>query len=387
MEIDSEVWATTSSSSAWFRGIVIGININPVYNKSTKTTTVSWAIEVQSQDNEHGRTETIVTSLLPDSNSEYEFVKLRNAIDDGRVDQIEDLTVLNNLHEPSILNSLKKRFEKKFIYTNIGPVLIALNPFQNLDIYNDRFISIYRNYGEIEIKDKLTAPSPHVYKVADEAYRFMQKALRENDLRYTGGKTIYNQSILVSGESGAGKTETTKFIMRYLADITKQQKHDFGSNVVEDMNGIEYQVLQSNPILESFGNARTLRNDNSSRFGKFLEINFAPNVDKIYTICGTTIRTYLLEKVRLVHQAQGKLLTIIPSLALLDIIESHTNFSIDFIDFNHNSSLSCLPFTMSAHLVLLQANAIIIASMSWFLDPLKPTRIGVALSTSRVFII
>jgi myosin V len=116
-----------------------------------------------------------------------------------------------------------------------------------------------------------------------------------------------NQSILVSGESGAGKTETTKFIMRYIADITSTQESS-NSTATDGSHSIENQVLQSNPILECFGNARTLRNDNSSRFGKFIEINFCQKNrdDLMYRITGATIRTYLLEKVRLVRQAIGE---------------------------------------------------------------------------------
>lgn len=165
---------------------------------------------------------------------------------------------------------------------------------------------------------------PHVFQITDDAYRSMVdatitnnalKALKKNvtgrgaiasKLKSANSKPeetlMQNQSILVSGESGAGKTETTKFIMRYLADITKV------SDSSNDRS-IEAQVLQSNPILESFGNARTLRNDNSSRFGKFIEINFensSPTESHAFHISGATIRTYLLEKVRLINQATGE---------------------------------------------------------------------------------
>jgi len=234
---------------------------------------------------------------------DYQLVKLRNINDDESMDAIEDLTCLNYLHEPSILNCLQCRFRSGFIYTYTGPILIAINPFKKLKIYSQDSVQRYRRAGEARMagQSDSTLP-PHVFYVADAAYRNMLQ-----NSQY--GRA--NQSILVSGESGAGKTETTKFIMRYLADITHSSMKPKDSNNDGQVNksnniSIEIQVLQSNPILECFGNARTLRNDNSSRFGKFIEILFSSGGGYHYNIVGAVIRTYLLEKVRLVHQGRGE---------------------------------------------------------------------------------
>lgn len=171
-------------------------------------------------------------------------------------------------------------------------------------------MSRYRDAGtQGQYSDLYKALPPHVFKIADSAYRSMCEPRASSS---AAGSC--NQSILVSGESGAGKTETTKFIMRYLADSTKRSSTTTtsttgsgGKNSNIHDSSIEHQVLLSNPILESFGNAKTARNDNSSRFGKFIEINFTPaRSDGVYRISGATIRTYLLEKVRLVHQTDGE---------------------------------------------------------------------------------
>jgi myosin-5 len=226
-------------------------------------------------------------------------VKLRNIFGDDDSTEVEDLVALNYLHEPAILWSLRSRFSRDIIYTNTGPILIAVNPFKFLSVYTSQSVETYRRCGES--RQTATLP-PHVFSVADAAYRSMTST-------YEPSGRSASQAILVSGESGAGKTETTKFIMRYLADITKPTSggKTVPSAVDADSKGIEHMVLQSNPILESFGNARTLRNDNSSRFGKFIEINFSQAKERIqWRIEGATIRTYLLEKVRLVSQEVGE---------------------------------------------------------------------------------
>jgi myosin-5 len=146
-------------------------------------------------------------------------------------------------------------------------VLIAVNPFKRVDLYTEQHMSEYR---------RGTAKDPHVYLVATKAYDEMVKAER-------------NQAIIISGESGAGKTETTKIAMQYLAQV--------GGG-----SGIEGRILQTNPILEAFGNAKTLRNNNSSRFGKLIDINF----DRGGKITGAVIKTYLLEKSRVVNQGEGE---------------------------------------------------------------------------------
>ncbi|KAF7646768.1 hypothetical protein LDENG_00182810 [Lucifuga dentata] len=184
-----------------------------------------------------------------------------------------DLTALSYLHEPAVLYNLKVRFiDSKLIYTYCGIVLVAINPYENLPIYEADIISAYRgqNMGDMD---------PHIFAVAEEAYKQMARDER-------------NQSVIVSGESGAGKTISAKYVMRYFATAS-------GSS---GEASVEEQVLASNPIMEAFGNAKTTRNDNSSRFGKYIEIGF----DKKHHIIGANIRTYLLEKSRVVFQAHGE---------------------------------------------------------------------------------
>ncbi|KAL9249460.1 Myosin-15-like protein [Drosera capensis] len=183
---------------------------------------------------------------------------------------VDDMTKLTYLNEPGVLYNLERRYTLDNIYTYTGSILIAVNPFKKLPhIYNAYMMDQYKGVPLGEL-------SPHVFAVADASYRAMISDQR-------------SQSILVSGESGAGKTETTKLIMQYLTYV--------GGRAAGDDRTVEQQVLESNPLLEAFGNARTVRNDNSSRFGKFAEIQF----DKNGRISGAAIRTYLLERSRVVQ--------------------------------------------------------------------------------------
>ncbi|XP_020237959.1 myosin-12 [Cajanus cajan] len=180
---------------------------------------------------------------------------------------VDDMTKLAYLHEPGVLHNLAIRFSLNEIYTYTGNILIAVNPFRRLPhLYDIHMMQQYKGaaFGEL---------SPHLFAVADTCYRAM---MNENG----------SQSILVSGESGAGKTETTKMLMRYLAFM--------GGRSATEGRTVEQQVLESNPVLEAFGNAKTVKNNNSSRFGKFVEIQF----DKNGKISGAAIRTYLLERSR-----------------------------------------------------------------------------------------
>ncbi|KAK9082960.1 hypothetical protein Scep_029431 [Stephania cephalantha] len=180
---------------------------------------------------------------------------------------VDDMTKLAYLHEPGVLQNIKSRYDMNEIYTYTGSILIAVNPFQRLPhLYDNHMMEQYKGatFGEL---------SPHPFAVADAAYRVM---------RNEG----ISQAILVSGESGAGKTESTKMLMRYLAYM--------GGRAAAEGRSVEQQVLESNPVLEAFGNAKTVRNNNSSRFGKFVEIQF----DGRGRISGAAIRTYLLERSR-----------------------------------------------------------------------------------------
>ncbi|XP_015887580.3 myosin-6 isoform X2 [Ziziphus jujuba] len=180
---------------------------------------------------------------------------------------VDDMTKLAYLHEPGVLQNLKCRYDINEIYTYTGNILIAVNPFRRLPhLYDNHMMEQYKRvaFGEL---------SPHPFAIADYAYRLM---INEG----------ISQSILVSGESGAGKTESTKMLMRYLAYI--------GGRAAKEGRSVEQKVLESNPVLEAFGNAKTVRNNNSSRFGKFVELQF----DQKGRISGAAIRTYLLEQSR-----------------------------------------------------------------------------------------
>uniref|UniRef100_K3WGN2 Myosin motor domain-containing protein n=1 Tax=Globisporangium ultimum (strain ATCC 200006 / CBS 805.95 / DAOM BR144) TaxID=431595 RepID=K3WGN2_GLOUD len=205
---------------------------------------------------------------------------------------VEDLTKLVHLHEPAILQVLRHRFFHGLIYTSTGSILVALNPFRRLDLYSESIKEKYYKLGADKEAAKQLAP--HVYTVADKAFRTMLSVMRDNKV---------NQTILVSGESGAGKTETTKLIMNYLAYVsTCRSAAANKSSAAKGQPTIHDRVLESNPILEAFGNARTNRNNNSSRFGKFIKLGFTSTGEML----GAQISTYLLERVRLVSQGKGE---------------------------------------------------------------------------------
>uniref|UniRef100_A0A673JZA9 Unconventional myosin-Va-like n=1 Tax=Sinocyclocheilus rhinocerous TaxID=307959 RepID=A0A673JZA9_9TELE len=181
-----------------------------------------------------------------------------------------DLTALSYLHEPAVMHNLRVRFtDSKLIYTYCGIILVAINPYESLQIYGSDIINAYsgQNMGDMD---------PHIFAVSEEAYKQMARDEK-------------NQSIIVSGESGAGKTVSAKYAMRYFATVS-------GSSAEAS---VEEKVLASSPIMEAIGNAKTTRNDNSSRFGKYIEIGF----DRKHHIIGANMRTYLLEKSRVVFQA------------------------------------------------------------------------------------
>ncbi|XP_078260250.1 unconventional myosin-Ib isoform X1 [Rhinoraja longicauda] len=186
---------------------------------------------------------------------------------------VGDSVLLDPLTEDTFLENLKKRFEHSEIYTYIGNVVISINPYRSLPFYTPAKVEEYRNRNFYEL-------SPHIYALADEAYR----SLRDQDK---------DQCILITGESGAGKTEASKLVMSYVAAVCGK-----GAEV----NQVKEQLLQSNPVLEAFGNAKTVRNDNSSRFGKYMDIEFDFKGDPL----GGVISNYLLEKSRVVKQPRGE---------------------------------------------------------------------------------
>ncbi|XP_060860512.1 unconventional myosin-XV isoform X5 [Metopolophium dirhodum] len=178
---------------------------------------------------------------------------------------IEDMIQLTDLNEASLLWNLKIRYDKELIYTYTGSILVAVNPYKMYDMYGLDMVKKYE--GQI-----LGTLPPHLFAVGSAAYGMLPRG---------------NQVVVISGESGSGKTESTKLIMQYLAAVNKSP-----SNLITE------QILEASPLLESFGNAKTVRNDNSSRFGKFLEVHFKQGV-----ILGAKVTEYLLEKSRIVTQA------------------------------------------------------------------------------------
>jgi myosin X len=193
------------------------------------------------------------------------------------IDSCEDMAKLGDLHEGAILYNIRQRYEKDLIYTFIGSILAAVNPYQRFpDAYSDSKILEYKGKAIGEL-------APHVYAISNEAYSNMWK----ND---------NNQVVLISGESGSGKTETTKFMLRFLSYLSNEVNEGSSGKSFEE------QIMQSNPILESVGNAKTVYNNNSSRFGKYMVVNF--NTQGI--IEGGKIIDYLLEKNRVVRQNPGE---------------------------------------------------------------------------------
>ncbi|XP_053493571.1 myosin-9 [Ictalurus furcatus] len=198
-----------------------------------------------------------------------------------KFNKVEDMAELTCLNEASVLHNLKERYYSGLIYTYSGLFCVVINPYKHLPIYSEEIVDMYKGKKRHEMP-------PHIYAITDTAYRSMMQD-RED------------QSILCTGESGAGKTENTKKVIQYLAYVassTKLKKDPSSSSLSH--GELEKQLLQANPILEAFGNAKTVKNDNSSRFGKFIRINFDVNG----YIVGANIESYLLEKSRAIRQAK-----------------------------------------------------------------------------------
>ncbi|XP_052521213.1 unconventional myosin-Ia isoform X1 [Tympanuchus pallidicinctus] len=186
---------------------------------------------------------------------------------------VGDLVMLDPLSEEALLRTLQERFSREEIYTYIGEVVISVNPYKPLPIYTPEKVEEYHDCNFFAVK-------PHIYAIADDAYC----SLRDRD---------QDQCILITGESGAGKTEASKLVMSYVAAVSSKG---------EEVDRVKEQLLQSNPVLEAFGNAKTIRNDNSSRFGKYMDVEFDFKGDPL----GGVISNYLLEKSRIVRHVKGE---------------------------------------------------------------------------------
>jgi myosin heavy chain 6/7 len=196
-----------------------------------------------------------------------------NQVNPPKYEKCEDMSNLTFLNDASVLHNLKTRYQAKLIYTYSGLFCVAINPYKRYPIYTIRAMKIY-------IGKRRNECPPHIFAIAEGAYQSM---IQDHE----------NQSILITGESGAGKTENTKKVIAYFANVAASSKGGEQKKV-----SLEDQIVQTNPILESFGNAKTTRNDNSSRFGKFIRIHFGPTGK----LAGADIESYLLEKARVISQ-------------------------------------------------------------------------------------
>ncbi|XP_064007213.1 myosin heavy chain, skeletal muscle, adult-like isoform X1 [Pogoniulus pusillus] len=208
-----------------------------------------------------------------------------------KYDKIEDMAMMTHLHEPAVLYNLKERYAAWMIYTYSGLFCVTVNPYKWLPVYNPEVVLAYRG------KKRQEAP-PHIFSISDNAYQFM---LTDRE----------NQSILITGESGAGKTVNTKRVIQYFATIAasgdkkKEEQQPTGKMqvIMTTLQGtLEDQIISANPLLEAFGNAKTVRNDNSSRFGKFIRIHFGATGK----LASADIETYLLEKSRVTFQLKAE---------------------------------------------------------------------------------
>ncbi|XP_062376910.1 myosin-7-like [Sardina pilchardus] len=198
-----------------------------------------------------------------------------------KYDKIEDMAMFTFLHEPAVLFNLKERYAAWMIYTYSGLFCVTVNPYKWLPVYDKEVVAAYRG------KKRSEAP-PHIFSISDNAYQYML-ADREN------------QSVLITGESGAGKTVNTKRVIQYFASIAAAAPGKKDPSL-EKKGTLEDQIIQCNPALEAFGNAKTIRNDNSSRFGKFIRIHFGVNGK----LSSADIETYLLEKSRVTFQLKAE---------------------------------------------------------------------------------
>ncbi|XP_069503644.1 myosin-4-like [Ambystoma mexicanum] len=239
-----------------------------LYVKGTITARENGKVTVKTDD---GRTVTVKdTQVYPQNPPKY--------------DKIEDMVIMTHLNEPSVLYNLAERYAAWMIYTYSGLFCATVNPYKWLPVYNPEVVAAYRG------KKRQEAP-PHIFSISDNAYQFM---LTDRE----------NQSVLITGESGAGKTVNTKRVIQYFATIAVagDKKKEAPAMANKLQGTLEDQIIQANPLLEAFGNAKTVRNDNSSRFGKFIRIHFGTTGK----LASADIETYLLEKSRVTFQLSAE---------------------------------------------------------------------------------
>ncbi|XP_035775737.1 myosin heavy chain, muscle-like isoform X15 [Anopheles albimanus] len=217
----------------------------------------------------------LVTVGLPGGETKDFKKDLVSQVNPPKYEKCEDMSNLTYLNDASVLHNLRQRYYAKLIYTYSGLFCVVINPYKRYPLYTNRCAKMYRGKRRNEVP-------PHLFAVSDGAYVNM---LTNHE----------NQSMLITGESGAGKTENTKKVIAYFATIGASGKKDENA---EKKGSLEDQVVQTNPVLEAFGNAKTVRNDNSSRFGKFIRIHFTGSGK----LAGADIETYLLEKARVISQ-------------------------------------------------------------------------------------
>ncbi|XP_068406955.1 myosin-13-like [Eschrichtius robustus] len=227
---------------------------------------------IQSKENDKVTVETLDNRTLT-PNSDQVF-----PMNPPKFDKIEDMAMMTHLHEPGVLYNLKEHYAAWMIYTYSGLFYVTVNPYKWLPVYNPEVVTAYRG------KKHQEAP-PHIFSISDNAYQFM---LTDRD----------NQSVLIAGESGAGKTVNTKRVIQYFAAIAVTGEKRKAQRPGKMQGTLEDQIIQANPLLEAFGNAKTVRNDNSLRFGTFIRIHFGATGKLV----SADIETYLLEKSRVTFQ-------------------------------------------------------------------------------------
>jgi myosin heavy subunit len=265
----NEVVFVNHAEDSWVVGRVLGVEANTARAVSTKKHN-EWCFTVRTEDPERKQNGAVLTKV------EEWNVAMCDAATLGKTP--DDLLHLTHLHDSTLLRCLCLRYMNDVVYTNIGAIVVALNPFNyKIPHYQDDRLSKYLAENGQHIRDKLL---PHSWTQAHNTYQDLKIDLK-------------NQCILISGESGAGKTEATKIVLRYLSKVSAL---DCDQTAQRQAEGVLNNLVACSPVLESFGNARTVRNDNSSRFGKLMKVKF----NQTYVIIGAHTTKYLLEKSRIV---------------------------------------------------------------------------------------